>query len=116
MGATFILGSIIFALLILMFLAIWCINRNRKSEKLQKCISFLKNKIYLNPVLRYLMLNSLKLNFVALSSLKMQNENSAAVQVLTAILILVMIDIVTPILLSRLLYKKRHHLEEPDVK
>ena len=83
---------------------------------MQKCISFLKNKIYLNPVLRYLMLNSLKLNFIALSSLYKQKESSEAAQVLRSILILVLIDVVTPILLSRLLYKKRHHLEEPDVK
>ena len=56
MGATLIIGSILFTLVIVLFLVIYCVIRKRKSERVQKCKTFLKRKVYLNPVLRYLML------------------------------------------------------------
>ena len=112
MGATLILGSIIFVAVLAIFLLIMCLIRNRQSQKVQKCKMFLKNKVYLNPVLRYSMLNSLKLNFVAMNSLNRMSEVTAR-QLIPAILILTLISFLVPMLIARLLYRKRDILEQP---
>ena len=111
-----IIGSILFTLVIVLFLVIYCAIRKGKSERVQKFKTFLKRKVYLNPVLRYLMLEAIKLNFVAMNSLKRNEGGDASWQLIPAICIFISINLVVPFLLARLLYRKRKILEEPEVK
>lgn len=62
-GATLLLGSLVFLIIILMLVAIILISRRVKvSDKNRERIKKLKRKIFFNPIVRYLLLNSLKLN------------------------------------------------------
>ena len=69
----------------------------------------MKKKVRYNPIIRYLLLNSLKFNFSAFSVIKKYNESSVG-SIVVAVLILVIIN-VTPIFLSRILYKNSRTLD-----
>ena len=66
-GPTFILFSTLFAILIAIVLVIiYLQKRCILSEKNRIRYARLKNKVFWNPVIRYLFLNALKLNFSAM--------------------------------------------------
>ena len=67
-------------------------------------------KIFFNPFIRYSLLNALKLNLNAFITLKAYNVSNIGERV-TAIIILTIINLV-PIILARLLFKRKNELED----
>ena len=86
-GATLILFSIVFVILILLVaMTIIMVRRFKLSNKMKERINSLKTKIFWNPIIRYLILNSLKLNMSAIVVFKLSGAGIA--DIATAITIL----------------------------
>ena len=74
-GATLILGSILFAVLILVIVVIIVIAKRIKlSDRRRQQMHNLKAKVFWNPIIRYLILNSLKLTMTALVAFKVNKD------------------------------------------
>ena len=71
----------------------------------------MKRKLKYNPVIRYLLLNSLKFNYSAFCVFKQADAGAGSVFV--AILLLLFINI-CPLVLSRILYKNNNELKEKE--
>ena len=64
LGATLLLVSVsVLALVLLLLVFIWCYKRNNKS--LPSCLTKIVNKVFYNVLIRYTLLNCLKLNMLA---------------------------------------------------
>ena len=91
-GPTLILGSIaVVVLASLIVLAVYIFKRVQLSEKGRQRIKKLKLMVFYNPIIRYLTLNSLKLNMAALMPLKMITDAPAG-DILTGIAIFLVIN------------------------
>ena len=71
----------------------------------------LKRKLQYNPVIRYLLLNSLKFTYSALCVFKQADAGAGSVFV--AILLLLLVSL-SPLVLSRILYKHNNELKETE--
>lgn len=70
-GPTLLLGSFVFILIIIgIILAIIIVKRRGASQKCQNRLSSIKKKIFFNPIVRYMILNCLKLSISALVAFK----------------------------------------------
>ena len=66
LGISLLLISVVFLVLVLIIILMIQLKRRVKlSEKTKERIEKVKDKIFFNPIIRYLLLNSLKLNFAA---------------------------------------------------
>ena len=102
--------SALFLLILVVGVVIFLSCRNRPlSEKNRERVNNLKRKLQYNPVIRYLLLNSLKFNYSALCVFK-QADAGVGSQ-LVAILLLLLINL-CPLALSRILYKNSQDLKE----
>jgi len=62
-GATLLLGSLLFILILfLLILVIVLVKRSNPSPKCRERAKKMKRLVFFNPIIRYLVLNSLKLN------------------------------------------------------
>ena len=70
-GATLLLGTIVFILiLVVIVIVIIVVRRTRSSLKCRERVQKIKLAIFFNPIIRYLVLNSLKLNMQAVVAVK----------------------------------------------
>ena len=77
-GATLLLSSIVFGIILLIVIIVICIvKRNSTSQKCKACALKLKRAIFFNPIIRYLLLNALKLNMSALMVIKATDPSSS---------------------------------------
>ena len=97
-------------LLVIALIVVCCKNRNL-SEKNKKRIKDAKRKVMWNPVIRYLFLNSLKINYSAACVFK--HTDAGAWSQFVAVLMLVGIN-VCPLILSRILFKNNGVLEDKE--
>ena len=71
LGPTFLLATIVFLLLIaIVLIAIFVSRRIKSSQKCARCIMNFKTKIFYNPIIRYSIINALKLTLAAMVGLK----------------------------------------------
>mmetsp|Transcript_473 Transcript_473/g.755 ORF Transcript_473/g.755 Transcript_473/m.755 type:complete len:154 (-) Transcript_473:1104-1565(-) len=78
-GPTLLLGSLFFAFIIaVIMLIIICAKRVNLSEKSRTRVQKLKRKVFFNPIVRYLLLNALKLNMTSLVAIKASKGSSTA--------------------------------------
>mmetsp|Transcript_20732 Transcript_20732/g.25371 ORF Transcript_20732/g.25371 Transcript_20732/m.25371 type:complete len:301 (-) Transcript_20732:1007-1909(-) len=90
LGATLLLGSLVFVLIIIMLVAVIVISRRVKfSDKCRERVKKLKQKVFYNPIIRYLLLNSLKLNMSGLIVFKTAGATKEDIAVAVAIIALV---------------------------
>ena len=74
-GATLILFSILFGLLLLIVIAvIFIVRRVKTSPKCRERVKKIKRSVFFNPIIRYMILNSLKLNMSALLAVKAASD------------------------------------------
>ena len=95
LGATLLIGTIIFVVIILIItLAIVFTQKCTCTLKCKERVEYLRRKVYWNPIIRYLILNSLKLNMIVFVAFK-ANETKGSDKVLAIIILCVLI--ITPI-------------------
>ena len=114
-GPTLLLGSIaLIVLVLILILAMIVLKRMLISEEGRERIKKLKRMVFFNPIIRYLVLNSLKLNMAGLVPFKMASGASAS-EIMTAMSIVLVVN-GAPILFYLAL--RRHHLalQEDDNK
>ena len=103
-GLTMLLGSFIFLLIILVVVAAMIIVKKRgASQKCQKLLKSVKKKIFFNPIVRYMILNCLKLSISGVLSLKaaaILGDASLIVPIL-----LVAVITLTPVVFFKVLYQ-----------
>lgn len=105
--------SVLFLLVCIMVIVIVFSCRNKPlSEKNRERVKTLKSKLQYNPVIRYLLLNSLKFNYSALCVFKQTDAGVGSV--FLAILLLLFINI-CPLIFSRILYKNHDKLKETEI-
>ena len=76
MGPTILIGSAAFLLLIILVIVVVVIARRAKSSsKVQERLKKLKYAVFYNPIIRYLVLNSLKLNMSAIVVLRSSDRS-----------------------------------------
>lgn len=110
-GATMVIGSIAFVLIIgIILLLIYCRKRVKLSEKNKQRIQNLRYKVFWNAIIRYLFLNSLKLNMSAFVVLK-ASKVTGGLDIAVAVLMVLALNSV-PIVLSRLLYLSEDKFED----
>ena len=113
-GATLLLGSLIFLIIVLVVVAVILIAKRLKvSDKNRERIKKLKRKIFFNPIVRYLQLNSLKLN---LSGLLVFITHGAQVHdYIVAVLILIAVN-AAPIPFYFVVKRNKGKLKSDDVR
>ena len=103
LGPTFIVLSIIFAILLLFVLLLILLRQRVKlGEKCKKWVQLLSAKLFYNAIIRYIIMNALKLAVASLVALKATDRT--AIEVTTSSLIISMIGLAAIgffILLSR---------------
>ena len=112
-GVTFVIGSAILAFIVLVVVLI--IIGGRKchcSQKNQARVKSIKQKIFFNPIIRYLLLNALKLNFVSLVVFKSTKERTLK-EISVSVVTFAVVNI-SPIIFLYVLRKNRDHLNEED--
>ena len=108
LGATLLLISVSVLVLVLVLLVfVWCYKRNNKS--LPSCLTKVVNKVFYNALIRYTLLNCLKLNMLASVAL-FKTENTFS-QVCQAGFIFIALNILA-ILYSYALCKHRKNLND----
>jgi len=107
------LGSLAFLLVILIILiTIFIAKRFKASEKCQERMKRLKKKLFYNPIIRYFILNSLKLAVSALVAIKAgAPDASTAVPVTT----LTIVNL-TPLLFLWVGYLNRDNLDREEIR
>lgn len=96
-------------LILLLMIAIKMKSKIELSEKVKKLIERVKSYIFFNPIIRYLLLNSIKLNFMALIIFRPPIGNSLNIALAT---IVVMVNIGVPIFFYMLLRRNNESLIE----
>ena len=77
-GSTFIILTLFFVSIMLITLVLVVLmNRVKFSDKTKDRIRRLQSKMFYNPVIRYLMLNALKLNMASLLVLSVMSNDTA---------------------------------------
>ena len=114
-GTTLILASIGFAVLIaVVLLTVYLCKRLTCSAKCKTGVRKLKQKVFWNPFIRYIFLNSLKLNmatFVVFKSMKADTKTPTTTEISIAISICVILHLVVIVFYCVL---KRHHEQLKD--
>lgn len=111
-GATLLLGSILFTVVILLLvIAIFIASRVKCSDKCKERMKNWKRKVFFNPIIRYLLLNSLKLNLSAF--IVFASPEKAMTDMLVASITLAIINL-SPIVLCWVIYRYRNSLMEED--
>lgn len=115
MGSTFLLGSVVLTFIVLIIVICVVISRAMSSsEKCRMRVEKLKLKVFHNPIIRYLILNSIKLNTAAILSLK-----AAIIEDLKQMpvpITLMAVITLTPVVLSVVAYRRRKSLGEDKVR
>ena len=115
LGVSVLLFTLVFALII--FLVILIKKISDASEANNKCNQRIKQilrKIFYNSIIRYFMLNALKLNLTGLVSLTSVSRTGADTA-LSVIILATMLNIV-PITLTVVLHNKHEQLKEAETK
>ena len=110
LGVTILMASGIFICLILLVLLLIFLCRRCNSEKFDQKAKMLRQKFFFNPLIRYVMLNSLKLNMVALVVVTKQVQDFAL-----AVTLLVTINI-APIVFYFILKRNADRLANDEVR
>ena len=109
-----LLGTILFAVLILVILlGIFIFRRISRSEKAKARLRNLKAKVFWNPIIRYLILNSLKLSMTAFVSFKVSGTGLADIS--TSIALLIILNI-SPIIFYKAMKQSEDKLSEEETK
>ena len=112
-GITFVIGSALLTFIVLLIvLLIIASRRYQCSTKNKARMKSLKQKIFFNPIIRYLLLNALKLNFVSLVLFK-STEARTLKEVAVSVLTLAAVNI-SPLIFFYVLRKNRSRLDEED--
>ena len=107
LGVTLLLFSVIIVILAVLVIILRFLCSDRISEKNRHRLLNLRSKLFYNPLIRYAILNSLKLNLTAVTTFQL--VASDFVQVSTAVLLFFAINAV-PLILSRTLFKSNDEL------
>ena len=111
LGTTFILLTFVFILVILIILAlVWAFRRIKLSEKNQERFEKIKGKIFFNALIRYSLLNAIKLNLIAMFSLS--SGDVTGTKKATMVLLLVILALL-PLVYTWAVHKKRDTLDQP---
>ena len=111
-GATLVLGSILFLLLIILIVIIVIIaSRTQCSEKSKERMKKLKSKVFFNPIIRYLLLNSLKLNISAFVVMASPQKTGTDVSIAAATLTVINL---APLVCCFVIYRNRRMLLEKE--
>ena len=106
-GPTLLLGSCVFFFIIAVISAVVIISKRKEcSSKCRSCITSLKQKVFWNPMIRYVYLNALKLSMASLYVIKADGYEIGAVLVLIALNIAVALFV-------RVLFKSQSELNKP---
>ena len=110
-GATLILGSILFLLLILVILlVIFIYKRINLSDKAKERVKNLKAKVFWNPIIRYLILNSLKLSMTAFVAFKV---TSATGDIASSVGLVIVVNF-APIAFYLAVWRNQKSLKQDD--
>ena len=108
LGATLVIGTFVFALIVVAIILLSKYGRKCKlSDKNNKRVEAIKTKIFFNALIRYLLMNALKLYMSAFVILGQSWEDKASV---TFAFFMLMFLFSVPILASRTLYKENDNL------
>jgi len=111
-GATLLLGSVIFALLLVtIIIVIFISKRVSLKEKAKERVKSLKTKVFWNPIIRYLTLNSLKLSMTAIV---VQKTLQKAVGDTTSSIVLLVVLNGAPLIFCIVVRRHHHSLKDPD--
>ena len=109
LGATFFFFTVLFGIFILVMIALVYLCRNtRLSEANKKRLADLKKKIFFNMLIRYSLLNALKLNLTALMGI-----TASGLEKLPSIALLVVLNLL-PFVYSYVLIRKGDELKTED--
>mmetsp|Transcript_28884 Transcript_28884/g.38508 ORF Transcript_28884/g.38508 Transcript_28884/m.38508 type:complete len:256 (+) Transcript_28884:67-834(+) len=111
-GVTLLLGTIIFALLLVIILVvIFIAKRANLRDKAKDKVKSLKTKIFWNPIVRYLTLNSLKLSMTAIVVQKAVEKGAG--DIASSIGLLVVLN-GAPLIFYMALRRNQSTLSEPE--
>jgi len=111
-GATLLLGTLIFVIIVLIvILVIYIAKRVKLSEKTKERIKGLKTKVFWNPIVRYLVLNSLKLSMTALVVFKASDSGPG--DYIVSIVLLLVLNL-APIAFFKALDRNKETLSSPE--
>ena len=115
LGTTFLLLTGVFVVLIIIVVVIICIaRRTRLSDKNKERCDKLKGKIFYNALIRYTLLNALKLNLMAMLALNSNDEDADFMKKLGPILLLIIL-VQLPFIYVWCLGKRQSELDQPMV-
>ena len=115
LGTTLLLLTGVFVGLIIIVLVIICVARRiRLSDKNKERCAMLKGKIFYNALIRYTLLNALKLNLMAMLPLNSNDEDADFVKKLVPILLLIIL-VQLPFIYVCCLEKRKSELDQPMV-
>lgn len=118
-GATFLAAFLIFAFFILLIIVVVILARRVTcSEKCRGRVNNLKQKVFYNPVIRYIILNSLKFNMSGIMAISafMTGEEPSISNMLVGVAIITLTNLVVPIVFGIILYRNREVLNSYDAK
>ena len=107
LGVTLLLISVIIVVLAILVVSLHLLCSYRISDENRLRLSNLRSKLFYNPFIRYVILNSLKLNLTAVTTFQLAANDS--IQVTTAAFLFIAINGV-PLVLSRTLFKLNDEL------
>ena len=100
--------SLIFLIIVIVItIIVACCKRSKLSEKNKERVENLKRKIMYNPLIRYVMLNSLKFNYSALCVFKHADSDAGSYFIAAVMLILINS---CPIIFTVVLFRKNNDL------
>lgn len=113
-GSSLIILSGVFVLLaILVGLSVWICMRIRLSDKNRERCASLKRKIFFKSIIRYTLLNALKLNFIAILAIN-SNEAKSLANRMMPICLLVILSLL-PYIYVCIIQKRKKDLDQPKV-
>ena len=95
-GPTFIICALLFITLIAVLIAVFIIRKRVNcSEKCGKCFKWLSEKIFFNPIIRYVLLSTVKLQMASLIVFKAASTTDigTTIDIVAAILILFLVSL-----------------------
>ena len=110
-GPTLVLATIAFILLVAIVVVIIIVARRYQcSEKNRERVKKVKRMVFFNPIIRYLVLNSLKLNMTGLLAIKLAKPDARMADFVSAIGTLAMVNL-APLVFLIVLVKQRQKLK-----
>ena len=111
LGVTLVLGSMVFvAIVLVVLLLLWLRKRCKNlSEKNKQRLDGLKSKVFWNPLIRYTLLNALKLNMTAMTTYKTNLSDDANVSIASCIMFMF---VFLPFVYAIILYRKNDELDD----